>query len=223
MALCIISLEISKGENMKEITIKEFKNKNYIEIIDEIMKVNNGYVTSKMISELGIHRMYLNIMKEKGIIKKVGNGIYMNSKRIEDNYFILSVELPNVIYSHITALSFQGFSLKIGDSSYDITVPNNYFNYKIKNHNVFYVDKEIYNVGLIKVKTPIGNTVRVYDIERCICDIIRSKKRLNLEHVKYCVRTYLKRKDKDLVKLVFYAEKMNIKEEVIDFVNMVAD
>ncbi len=212
----IISLEMSKGENMKRMSIKEFKTKSNIEIIEELMKVNNGYVTSKLISELGIHRMYLNIMKEKGIIEKVGNGIYIDSNKIEDNYFVFSLELPNIIYSHMTALYFHGLSIKAPDDKFDITVPNNYFNYKLKNHNVFYVDKEVYSLGLTEVETPFGNKVRVYDIERCICDVIRSKNRMDSEHVKYSIREYIKSKDKDLVKLSKYADKIGVKEEVMN-------
>lgn len=212
----IISLEMSKGENMKRMSIKEFKTKSNIEIIEELMKVNNSYVTSKLISELGIHRMYLNIMKEKGIIEKVGNGIYIDSNKIEDNYFVFSLELPNIIYSHMTALYFHGLSIKAPDDKFDITVPNNYFNYKLKNHNVFYVDKEVYSLGLTEVETPFGNKVRVYDIERCICDVIRSKNRMDSEHVKYSIREYIKSKDKDLVKLSKYADKIGVKEEVMN-------
>ena len=83
---------------MERMSIKEFKTKSNIEIIEELMKANNGYVTSKLISEFGIHRMYLNIMKEKGIIEKVGNGIYIDSKKIEDSYYTFNLELPNIIY-----------------------------------------------------------------------------------------------------------------------------
>lgn len=50
---------------MEGMTIKEFKNQSNIKIIESIMKMNNGYVTSKELSNLGIHRMYLNIMKKK--------------------------------------------------------------------------------------------------------------------------------------------------------------
>ena len=207
---------MSKGENMKRMSIKEFKTKSNIEIIEELMKVNNGYVTSKLISELGIHRMYLNIMKEKGIIEKVGNGIYIDSNKIEDNYFVFSLELPNIIYSHMTSRYFHGLSIKAPDDKFDITVPNNYFNYKLKNHNVFYVDKEVYSLGLTEVETPFGNKVRVYDIERCICDVIRSKNRMDSEHVKYSIREYIKSKDKDLVKLSKYADKIGVKEEVMN-------
>ena len=205
---------------MERMTIKEFKDQSNIEIIESIMKMNNGYVTSKELSNLGIHRMYLNIMKEKGMIEKVGNGIYIDSSKIEDSYFVFALELPNIIYSHMTALYFHGLSIKAPNNKYDITVPNNYFNYKIKNHNVFYVDKDIYELGLIQIDTPKGNKVKVYDTERCICDIIRSKNRMDSEFVKHSIREYIKRKDKDLIKLSKYADKMGIKKEVMDFMEV---
>ena len=205
---------------MERMTIKEFKDQSNIEIIESIMKMNNGYVTSKELSNLGIHRMYLNIMKEKGMIEKVGNGIYIDSSKIEDSYFVLGLELSNIIYSHMTALYFHGLSIKAPNDKYDITVPNNYFNYKIKNHNVFYVDKDIYELGLIQIDTPMGNKVKAYDMERCICDIIRSKNRMDSEFVKHSVREYIKRKDKDLIKLSKYADKIGIKKEVMDFMEV---
>lgn len=205
---------------MERMTIKEFKDQSNIEIIESIMKMNNGYVTSKELSNLGIHRMYLNIMKEKGMIEKVGNGIYIDSSKIEDSYFVFGLELPNIIYSHMTALYFHGLSIKTPNDKYDITVPNNYFNYKIKNHNVFYVDREIYELGLIQIDTPMGNKVKAYDMERCICDIIRSKNRMDSEFVKHSVREYIKRKDKDLIKLSKYADKIGIKKEVMDFMEV---
>ena len=161
---------------MERITIKEFKEQSNIEIIESIMKINNGYVTSK--------------------------------------------ELSNVVYSHMTALYFHGLSIKVPNDKYDITVPNNYFNYKIKEHNVFYVDKDIYELGLTEVKTPMGNNVRVYDVERCICDIIRSKNRMDSERIKHSIREYIKRRDKNLVKLSSYAEKMGIKDSVMSYVDM---
>ena len=90
------------------------------------------------------------------------------------------------------------FLRKAPNDKYDITVPNNYFNYKIKEHNVFYVDKDIYELGLTEVKTPMGNSVRVYDVERCICDIIRSKNRMDSEHIKHSIKEYI------ILKVIIY-------------------
>ena len=191
-----------------------------IEEIKSIMNKNKGYITTTEANNSNIHRMYLKIMHDKGLIERVGNGIYIDSNLIEDSYYILSLELPRIIYSHMTALYFHGLSIKAPNEEYDITDLKNYYNYKPKKHNVFYVNKDIYELGLMEIKTPMGNIVKVYDMERCICDIIRSRSRLDIEHVKYSIREYLKRKDKDLVKLSNYAKKMGILEEVTNYLEV---
>lgn len=125
-----------------------------------------------------------------------------------------------LIYSHMTALYFHIISIKVPNDVYDITVKRSYNSVHLKKHNVFYVDNDIYELGLTEVETSMGNKVKAYDIERCICDIIRSKKRMDIEHIKYAIKEYLKRKDKDLFKLSLYAEKLGIKEAVMDYVSM---
>ncbi len=205
---------------MKRVTVKEFKEKNNIEIIKSIMKMNNGYVTSKELDNFGIHRMYLNSMWKKKLVEKVASGIYIDINKIEDNYYVFSLSMPNTIYSHMTALYFHGLSIKAPDEKYDITVRRTYNSKHLKKHEVFYVSDDIYELGLTEIKTPIGNNVRVYDVERCICDIIKSKNRMNLEHVKYSIKEYIKRKDKDLIKLSNYAKEMGIKDEVMNYIEV---
>lgn len=205
---------------MERTTIKGFKEESNIEIIESIMKMNNGYVTSKELDNYGIHRMYLNTMWKKGTVEKVANGIYIDSSKIEDSYYVFSLSMPNTIYSHMTALYFHGLSIKAPNDKYDITVRKTYNSKHLKNQDVFYVSDDIYELGLTEVETPMGNKVRAYDTERCICDIIRSKNRMDSEHVKYSIREYIKRKDKDLIKLSKYADKMGIKKEVMDFIEV---
>lgn len=205
---------------MERTTIKGFKEESNIEIIESIMKMNNGYVTSKELDNYGIHRMYLNTMWKKGIVEKVANGIYIDSSKIEDSYYVFSLSMPNTIYSHMTALYFHGLSIKAPNDKYDITVRKTYNSKHLKNQDVFYVSDDIYELGLTEVETPMGNKVRAYDIERCICDIIRSKNRMDSEFVKYSIREYIKRKDKDIIKLSKYADKIGIKKEVMDFIEV---
>ena len=205
---------------MEKLTIKEFEDKSNIEIIEELMKKNNGYITSKELDMFGIHRMYLSIMQEKGLIEKVASGIYIDTDTTEDNYYVFGLSMPNAIYSHMTALYFHGLSIKAPNDVYDITVKRSYNSVHLRKHNVFYVDNDIYELGLTEIETPMGNKVKVYDIERCICDIIRSKNRIDLELIKHSVRAYIKRKDKNLVKLSLYAEKLGIKDVVMDYVGM---
>ena len=147
---------------MKKITIEEFIDKSNIEIIEELMERNNGYITSKELDMFDIHRMYLSIMYKKGLIEKVASGIYIDTKKIEDSYFIFSLSMPNVIFSHMTALYFHGLSIKAPNDVYDITVKRSYNSVHLRKHNVFYVDNDIYELGLTEVETPMGNKVKVY-------------------------------------------------------------
>lgn len=199
---------------------EEFIAESNIEIIKKIIDFNNGYITTKELKKFDISRNYISIMQNKNLIEKVSRGIYIDKNKIEDIYYILNLSAPKIIYSHMTALYFHNLSIKAPDNIFDITVTKKYNNPKLKNHNTFYVDEKFYEIGLTTTKTPQGNTIKVYDIERCICDIIRSKKRMDMEHVKYAVREYIRRKDKDLIKLSKYADMFGIKEEVMDFVSI---
>lgn len=205
---------------MNFMTKEDFINECNIDIIKKLMKKNNGYITTKCLQDFGISRNYLSVMVKNGIIEKVARGIYIDSSMIEDKYYVLSISTPKIIYSHMTALYFHGLSIKAPDDKFDITVTRKYNNSKLKEFNVFYIDDMYYDIGITEVETPMGNKVKAYDIERCICDIIRSKKRMDSEHVKYSIREYLKRKDKNLVKLSKYAEKMGIKEQVMNFMEI---
>ena len=205
---------------MNYMTKEDFINESNMEIIKKLMELNNGYITVKELNNFGISRNYLSVMAKNNIIERVANGVYIDVNKIEDVYYVLSISTPKIIYSHMTALYFHGLSIKAPDNSFDITVTQKYNNIKLQKHNIFYVDDKIYNIGITEVETPQGNKVKAYDVEKCICDIIRSRKRMDLEHVKYAIREYLKRKDKNLNKLSEYAEKLGIKEEVMDFVSL---
>ena len=85
------------------------------------------------------------------------------------------------------------------------------------------VSKDIYELGLIEVKTKFGNKVKTYNLERSICDVIKFRKRLDLDMVKYSIKKYLKSNKRNMKKLLEYAEKLGIKDEVIDIVSLLYD
>ena len=200
--------------------INEFQTENNIKIIENLIKINGGYITSKILTDLGIHRMYLKIMLDKHLIEKVNRGIYISSKTLEDSFFTFQLRYPKIIFSRFTALYFYGLT-EIIPYNFDLTMDNNYHVDKInKNHNIIRCKKEFLFLGLTEVETPYGHKVKAYERERCICDIIKYKNKLDLEQVKKSVKLYLKDKNKDLIKLSEYSKIMGINKKVMDFVGM---
>ena len=213
------SINIMSDELKK--LIEQFPNeqaKIYFDTIKQIIEANNGKLSTRMIEPLNINRQYLSIMKTNNIIEKSSRGIYLSPFIFEDSYFSFQQKYKKAIFSHMNALYFYGMTEEF-PYNYTVTVPQSYHTSALNEKcNVFYVADDIYEMGAIEIETQNGNKVRAYDKERCICDIIKSKGRMDLEQVKKTIREYKQSKDKNLAKLSEYAKKMRISAKVMEMV-----
>lgn len=205
---------------IKELSIKfpNEKAKILTDTIKQIMKTNNGMISTRMIEPLNISRQYLSIMENNNDIEKVSRGIYLSPSAFEDSYFSFQQKYKKAIFSHMNALYFYGMTEEF-PYNYTVTVPQSYHVDTVNEKcNVFYVSDDIYELGIVEIETPNGNKVRVYDKERCICDIIRSKGRMDSEQVKKTIKQYMQSRDKDMAKLSEYSKNMGINKKVMEIV-----
>lgn len=81
---------ISVMYNIKNDMQKKYSNDQVnviIDIIKQIMNVNNGMISTRMIESLNISRQYLSIMEKNNDIEKISRGIYLSPSVFEDSYF----------------------------------------------------------------------------------------------------------------------------------------
>ena len=202
---------------IKELSIKYLNEQAKI-LTDTIKQINNGMLSTRMIEPLNISRQYLSIMQNNNDIEKVSRGIYLSPSAFEDSYFSFQQKYKKAIFSHMNALCFYGMTEEF-PYNYTATVPQNYHEDTVnEKYNVFYVSDDIYELGVVVIETPNGNKVRAYDKERCICDIIRSKGRMDSEQVKKTIKQYMQSRDKDIAKLSEYSKKMGINKKVMEMV-----
>lgn len=165
---------------IKELSIK-YPNEQAKILTDTIKQINNGMLSTRMIEPINISRQYLSIMQNNNDIEKVSRGIYLSPSAFEDSYFSFQQKYKKAIFSHMNALYFYGMTEEF-PYNYTATVPQNYHEDTVnEKYNVFYVSDDIYELGVVVIETPNGNKVRAYDKERCICNIIRSKGRMDSE------------------------------------------
>jgi len=121
------------------------------------------------------------------------------------------------VFSHLTAIKFYNLSDRI-PHIIDITVNNEYRGslQDKKDVNLFRIKKELIDLGKIYVKSPYGNLIKIYDLERSICDIIRNKKDIELELFNKVIKGYYNKTNKDQIKLFDYAKKLGIEQEVLN-------
>ena len=58
----------------------------------------------------------------------------------------------------------------------------------------------------------MGNKVKAYDIERCICDIIRSKNRMDSEHINIVLENILKERIKTFLNCLHMQKNLVLKK-----------
>lgn len=193
---------------------------NYDKVLNYI-KINNGYITVKEANGLEVNSAFLSNLVNDKKLERVGSGIYKLPEYPIDNFYILSKSSKNMCYSHATALYLHDMSDRI-PLVYDITVPYNYSGSLLKNENVSlrYVKDDIFELGMIDIKTINDLTVKCYDLERTLCDIIKDKNRMDKEIYSHGLKEYARNKDKDILKLVKYAKKLDIEDEVIELMEV---
>lgn len=193
---------------------------NYVKILD-YAKSNNGYITNKEAENLGVNSTFLSNLVNDKKIERVGNGIYKLPNYPIDDFYILSKSSNRMCFSHATALYLHNMSDRI-PLVYDITVPYNYNGNLLNNKNVTlrYVKDDIFPIGMIDIKTINDLTVKCYDLERTICDIIRDKNHMDKEIYSKALKEYAKNKNKDILKLIKYAQKLNVEDQVVELMEV---
>lgn len=183
----------------------------YIKKIKKIINEQNGTLLSSDLDKYEIPRTYLSMMVAEGDIERIDRGIYVLSDALEDEMYIMQRKYSNLIYSHETALFFHGISDRT-PFEYTATVPSGY---KVvdkisERFKIYYIKKDLHSMGITELKTTLGNTIRIYNLERTICDILRSRNRMDIQIFSDALKRAAKKKDLDNILLLDYARKLKV-------------
>lgn len=184
------------------------------------MRENNGVITSNHIKQMGIDKKVITRLLADKQIERAEKGIYILPETIGDEYFNKTYG-KNAIYSHMTALYFHNLCNRV-PMIYDITVTKKYYGVLDNDQKVLLhkVDKELLNLGKMKIKSPQGQDIDVYDIERCLCDCLKDKNTIASEYIKEAFNIYFKEMKKDTFKIMKYAKKLRIEKEMHDYLEV---
>ena len=75
---------------------------------------------------------------------------------------------------------------------------------------VYYIKPELFELGKTTLRTPAGNYVPAYDLERTVCDVIHSRNKLGTETFLAALKLYAANPKKDLNKLNSYAKQLRV-------------
>ncbi|MFP4187254.1 MAG: type IV toxin-antitoxin system AbiEi family antitoxin domain-containing protein [Acholeplasmataceae bacterium] len=179
--------------------------------LEELIKKQNGYITTQDANDEGIHREYLTMLVEEEKLIRVSPGVYRSKEAWEDILYIYQQKKKRMVYSHDTALYLHGLSDR-DPIRYSVTLPTGYNTSQIKHIDLvtYTIKPSLFELGKMTMKSPFGNDIVVYDKERTICDIIRSRSRMDQQILNDGLKRYVKDTSRNLGNLLVYAKKMGI-------------
>lgn len=179
--------------------------------LQEIAQSNGGIIETKAAVADGISRAMLSRLCKDNKLIRIVKGQYILPDDMQDELLSISKRSDSIIFSHETALFLHGISDRT-PFEHTITIPTGKMPSALLKEEckVYYIKPELFGLGKTQLKTPAGNMVPVYDLERTICDIIRSRGRLGTETLLAALKLYAQRPEKDLNKLSSYAKRLRV-------------
>lgn len=173
-----------------------------ISILVQIAEEQGGLIDSGTARQAGISRAALFALCKAEKLCRVAKGYYILPDAIQDELLLLYRRSPKIVFSHETALFLHGLSDRTPDMPTFTSAAGNMPSEQLRSEcRVYYVQKKYLEYGRIMLPSCAGNLIPVYNLERTVCDVLRSRNRLDPELVTAALRRYAARPDKDLNQL----------------------
>jgi len=177
--------------------------------IKGMFKQNNGYLVRKQIPDKSSYNQLLKMI-DKGIVIRIKPGVYC----YEDIYSGTMIDVEKVIPDGVLCLFSTWLHYGLSTSM------QNSFNIAIERNRkvtlplyppiqLYRWKKEYYELGITTEKI-YGLTVKIYDVEKTVCDAIRFRNKIGLDVAIEIVQNYVSRENRNLNKLSRYAKIMRI-------------
>jgi len=177
----------------------------------KLINEKEGLILTKDVEERGIPRKYLSLFNKEGLLERVAHGVYLSPDTFEDEMYILQSRVSKAVFSHETALYLHDLTDR-DPINYSVTLPSGFNGSSLKNEGVkiYKIKKELHELGVVELKTIFGRSIRVYNKERTICDIIRNRNNMDVAILNDALRRYIKDKDKNINLLLKYSKEFRI-------------
>lgn len=191
---------------------------NKFEIMDVLTDRYGGYLLTAAVQEAGISRTYLSRYVKEREMERVEAGIYILPEVWPDLLYILQLKNKETVFSNETALYLHGLMEREPESTC-VSVKRGYNATHLIKRGIkpYFVRHELFDQGVSVVKTPYGNEVRVYDIDRTICDMVQRKDKMDIQVFQTALKEYMSCDRKNIHRLMVYAQLLGLERRIREY------
>ncbi|MDR0306224.1 MAG: type IV toxin-antitoxin system AbiEi family antitoxin domain-containing protein [Chitinispirillales bacterium] len=173
-----------------------------------LIKAHNGWIRMSDAIKAGINRRTLYSLRDDGVIEPVSRGTYRlcgQHSLSEPDKAAVALRVPHAVICLVSALSFHEITTQI-PGAVDIAVP-----FGAAAPRISYPPVKVYKLREPSFSAGItehlidGVKVKIYDMEKTICDCFKFRRYLGMDVVLEALKLYRERKPLRVSKLIEYA------------------
>lgn len=186
----------------------------YQKVID-LFESGNGYRSASELKEARITTVQIKELVNKGIVERVSHGHYWlidPEKGKPENYQMIEAcrVNPRAVICADSACYYHGLldaeTEKLSVATLKTDRSRMQLNFPVCRH---YYSDLAFEQDMQVIQTPYG-TIRVYDVERSVCDAIRFRADVGEEVLQLIIDRFLQRESNQMDRLLAYADAMRV-------------
>ncbi|MDR0950857.1 MAG: type IV toxin-antitoxin system AbiEi family antitoxin domain-containing protein [Candidatus Ancillula sp.] len=178
-------------------------------------KKHGGYISTEQVRKLGINRSSLYSLVNRGKLKKDNRGVYVIPGANDDCLFSFQQRYSKGIYALDTALFIHDLAEHLPERLV-MVYPHGYNTSGLISDAILPKTESprYYGKGAKLIKSPEGNNIKCYSIERTLCDIVRPVNHLPINVIAEAYNRYSERSEHDLDTLMKFADLLSVRAQV---------
>jgi predicted transcriptional regulator of viral defense system len=149
-------------------------------------------------------------------------GLYTLPGTSVDEMYALYAKASFIVFSHLSALYLHDLTDRT-PLKMTITVPRTKNISRLLTSGMIEVkrsNKQTHDLGLMWMPSPSGFSIPAYDMERTVCDIVRNRRHIDLQILTDALKSYVRRKDKNLTHLLLYAKVLRVEAQIREYMGV---
>lgn len=167
------------------------------------------------LKEKGLSYYKINQLVEQGLLRKLNKKFYENAgyQGEESDLYYAYAFVPGGVVCLLSAAVYYNLST-YRPEAIDVAIPRKSKVSTLPDWpelNICYFTDERFDIGIETIKEG-NNQFKIYDMEKTVVDVIFYRELLGIEEAKEVLTTYLRRRDRNLNRLIRYAELLKCGE-----------
>lgn len=186
--------------------------------LQELITEHGGFVTKQDLTSSQYHRLLTEVADGKVI--RIRRGVYALPSALANTMYDIDKIIPGGVLCYYTAWAYYGLTTQI---PLEICVAiERKRKVKLPDYppiTLSYQSEQQLQIG--RTKAVIGGYhVAIFDIERCVCDALKTRNKIGLDVCSEIINNYLRRKDRNLNLLSDYAKRLRVSNILHNYLNL---